>query len=80
MNRTVELTEDYRRYCNTGAASGQSTCGQTAEEDCGMNAASGQCELSNRAAGERGYCNTGAASGQSTCGQTAEECDDWCCR
>jgi hypothetical protein len=77
MKRTDGLTEDYGKYCDTGAASGQSECGQTAGENCGMDAASGQCEFSDRIADERGYYDTGAASGQSMCGQT--ECDDCCC-
>ena len=79
MEGTVGLNEDFGKYCDSGAASGQSVCGQTSGEYCATDAASGQCELSSRIAGERGYCNTGAASGQSACGQTTEECDDWCC-
>jgi len=79
MEGRVGLTEDYGKYCDTGAASGQSACGQTTGEYCAMDAASGQCGISSRIAGERGYCNTGGASGQSACGQTTDECDDWCC-
>lgn len=76
---TLGTTEDYR-YCDTGAASGQSDCGQTTGEYCGKDAVEGQCEVSDRVHDERGYfCNTGAASGQSTCGQTADECDECCC-
>ncbi len=79
MKRETGLTENYRGYCDTGAASGQSICGQTVGEYCGTNAASGQCEFSSRIAGERGYCATGAASGQSACGQSDGECGDECC-
>ena len=79
MNRVVGLTENYEEYCDTGAASGQSACGQTAGENCEMDAVSGQCGFSSRIAGERGYCDTGAASGQSACGQTDCEGDDGCC-
>ena len=78
MNRVVGLTENNEEYCDTGAASGQSACGQTAGENCEMDAVSGQCVFSSRIAGERGYCDTGAASGQSACGQTDCECDDGC--
>lgn len=79
MERKVGTTESYGKYCDAGAASGQSACGQTTGEYCGTDTASGQCELSGGTAGQRGYCDTGAASGQSACGQTVDECDDWCC-
>ena len=78
MKREVGSMENYKRYCDTGAASGQSACGQTAGEYC-KDAASGQCDFSGQIAGERGYCDTGAASGQSACGQTAGDCYDECC-
>jgi hypothetical protein len=78
MKWITGLTENYKEYCDTGAASGQSMCGQTTGEYCGTDAASGQCGLSSRTSGERGYCDTGAASGQSACGQN-HECDDGCC-
>jgi len=32
MEGRVGLTEDYGKYCDTGAASGQSACGQTTDE------------------------------------------------
>jgi len=32
MEGRVGLTEYYGKYCNTGAASGQSACGQTTDE------------------------------------------------
>jgi hypothetical protein len=78
MERTIGSKE---KYCDTGAASGQSDCGQTTGESCKMDAASGQCGFSSsRIAGESGYCGTGAASGQSACGQTTCDCDDgYCC-
>ena len=79
MEGTLGLTEKYGKYCDTGAASGQSACGQTSGDYCGVNAASGQCDLSSRTARQRGSCDAGAASGQSACGQIGEECDDWCC-
>ena len=32
MKGTTGLTEDYGKYCDAGAASGQSACGQTGDE------------------------------------------------
>jgi hypothetical protein len=74
----MEGTEKYGKYCDTGAASGQSVCGRTSGDSCVINAASGQCDLSGSTSG-RGYCDAGAASGQSACGQIGSDCDDWCC-
>ncbi len=79
MEKIIGLPENYKGYCDTGAASGQSVCGQTTGEYCETDAVSGQCEFSSRIAGGDGYCDTGAASGQSVCGQTTGECDDGCC-
>jgi hypothetical protein len=78
MERTIETREDYGR-CDTGAASGQSACGMTMDEYCGMDVVTGRCDVSSGTLGSRSDCDTGAASGQSTCGQTGEECDDGCC-
>ena len=79
MEGTLGLKEKYEKYCDTGAASGQSVCGQTSGGSCGVSSASGQCDLSSRTAGARGYCDAGAASGQSACGQIGSDCDIWCC-
>jgi hypothetical protein len=77
MEGSIWHISEYGRRCDTGAASGQSMCGQTSGEDCRMDTA-GQCGFSSGPSRESGYCDAGAASGQSACGQ-AGDYDECCC-